>query len=143
MIVPDLNLLVFAYNDGAPFHPQARAWWEGLVNGDERVGIPWVVTSGFVRLTTHPRVLAQPMTVSTALGFVRRWFEFPHVTPLNPGARHLEIFQQLVEAAGTGGNLVTDAHIAAVAIEFQGEVQSNDTDFARFPGLNWSNPVSV
>ena len=141
MIVPDLNLLVYAYNDGAPLHAPARRWWEDLVNGTERVGIPWVVTTGFVRLVTQRGLLSPPMTLEQALDYLQEWFRFPHVTPLNPGVEHLALFRRAIVASGAGGNLVTDAHIAALAIEYQAEVHSNDTDFGRFPGLRWRNPL--
>ena len=141
MIVPDLNLLVYAYNDGAPRHHSARRWWESLVNGVERVGIPWVVSTGFVRLMTHPKVLVYPATPEQAVDYVREWFRFPHVTPINPGSDHLTHLRRSLAAAGVGANLVTDAHIAALAKEYQAEVHSNDTDFSRFPGLRWRNPL--
>ena len=141
MIIPDLNLLVYAHNDGTPYHDPARRWWEGLVNGTERVGVPWVVSAGFVRLMTHPRVLIQPATPAEAVDCVREWFLFPHVVPVNPGSGHLVHFRRNLVAAGVGANLVTDAHIAAVAMEYQAEVHSNDTDFSRFPGLRWLNPL--
>ncbi len=141
MIIPDLNLLVYAHNDGAPFHPLARRWWEELVNGSERVGVPWVVATGFVRLMTNPRVLAHPATPAETVDFVTAWFRFPQVIPINPGADHLTLFRRNLVAAGVGANLVTDAHIAAMAMEYQAEVHSNDTDFSRFPGLRWRNPL--
>ena len=141
MIIPDLNLLVYAYNDGAPFHDPARLWWERLVNGAERIGIPWVVSTGFVRLMTHPRVLERPLTPDKAVDYVTEWFRFPHVAPVNPGGDHIALFGRSLDAAGVGANLVTDAHIAALAMEYQAEAHSNDTDFSRFPGLRWRNPL--
>ena len=141
MIVPDVNLLVYAHNDGAQYHGSAKRWWEELVNGSERVGVPWIVSAGFVRLMTHPSVLTHPATPSQAVDFVLGWFGFPQVIPINPGAGHLTHFRQNLVAAGVGANLVTDAHIAAVAMEYQAEVHSNDTDFSRFPGLRWRNPL--
>ena len=142
MIVPDVNLLVYAYNDGAPHHEPARCWWESLVNGEERVGVPWAVSTGFVRLVTHPRVLTSPVSHSDAIGYVRDWFRFAHIMPINPGTEHLRLLQRNLQAAGVGANLVTDAHIAALAMEYQAEVHSNDSDFTRFPGLRWRNPLS-
>lgn len=141
MIVPDVNLLVYAHNDAAPHHAAARRWWEALVNGVERVGVPWTVATGFVRLMTHPRVLVHPVTPTEAVDCVRGWFQFPSVRPVNPGAEHLDIFRRSLAAAGVGANLVTDAHIAALAMEHQAEVHSNDADFGRFPGLRWRNPL--
>ena len=141
MIVPDINLLVYAYNDGTPYHTAARQWWEGLINGTERVGVPWVVSTGFVRLMTHTRVLTFPLLPAAAVDCVMEWFQYAHVTPVNPGAEHLIHLRRNLDAAGTAANLVTDAHIAALAIEYQAEVHSNDTDFSRFPGLRWRNPL--
>jgi toxin-antitoxin system PIN domain toxin len=142
VIVPDINLLVFAYNEAAPRHDAARAWWEGLMRGRERVGIPWAVVVGFVRLVTHSAVLEQPLLPGAALERVRRWFTREQVLSLDPGPRHLAILEHLFEATGVGGNLTTDAHLAALAIEHQCELHSGDTDFARFPGLRWYNPLS-
>ncbi len=141
MIVPDLNLLLYAYNDGAPLHSPARLWWENLMNGTERIGAPWAVTAGFVRLITHPSMLHDPFTPEQAIDTVEEWFRLPHFAPLNPGPEHLRLMRGALAAAGVGGNLVTDAHIAALAIEYQAEVHSNDTDFGRFPGLRWRNPL--
>ncbi len=141
MIVPDVNLLVYAYNEAAPSHEQARRWWEGLVNGAERVGVPWVVAAGFVRLLTHPSVRERPATPMQAVDYVEEWFRFPNVVPLNPGTEHLRLFRRALDAAGVGANLVTDAHVAALAMEHQAEVHSNDADFGRFPGLRWRNPL--
>ena len=141
MIVPDLNLLVYAHNTGAPFHERAKGWWEDLINGQERVGVPWAVLTGFVRLMTHPRVLTSPVAPSTAMDYVHDWFSSPHVAQLNPGSNHLAIFRQNLDDAGVGGNLVTDCHIAALAMEYQAELHSNDTDFSRFSGLRWRNPL--
>ena len=141
MIVPDLNLLVYAHNEGAPYHDAAKEWWESLVNGTERVGIPWVVSVGFVRLMTHARVLVHPVTAKEAVDYVQEWFRFPHITPINPGTEHINHFRRSLAAAGVGGDLVTDSHIAALAMEYQAEVHSNDSDFSRFAGLRWRNPL--
>ena len=141
MIVPDLNLLIYAHSDGAPHHDAARRWWESLVNGAERVAVPWVVSTGFVRLMTHPRVLARPARPAEAVDYVREWFRFPHIIPINPGADHLAYLLRNLDAAGVGANLVTDAHIAALAMEYQAQVHSNDADFRRFPGLRCRNPL--
>ena len=141
MIIPDVNLLIYAHNEGAPFHDPAREWWEGLVNGTERIGIPWVVAIGFVRLMTHQKAIARPLGPEEAVDYVREWFRFPHVTSVNPGTDHLTYLRRNLAAAGVGANLVTDTHVAALAMEFQAEVHSNDSDFSRFPGLRWRNPL--
>ena len=90
---------------------------------------------------THPQVLVSPATPAQAVDYVAEWFRFPHVMPINPGADHLVHFRRNLVAAGVGANLVTDAHVAAVAMEYQAEVHSNDMDFSRFPGLRWRNPL--
>ena len=141
MILPDLNLVIYAHNADAPEHAASRAWWERLLNGDEPVVIPWAVALGFVRLMTHRAVLITPMGSSAAVAHVRSWFARSHVEAVEPGPRHLDILDRLLSAAGTAGNLTTDAHLAALAIEHQCELHSNDTDFARFPGLRWRNPL--
>ncbi len=141
MIVPDLNLLVYAHKEDMPWHESARLWWEGLVNGSERVGVPWVVSTGFVRLMTNPATFNQPASPAEAVDCVRKWFRFPAVGPINPGPDHLDLLRRNLISAGVGVNLTTDAHIAALAMEYQAEVHSNDNDFSRFPGLRWRNPL--
>jgi toxin-antitoxin system PIN domain toxin len=141
MIVPDLNLVVYAHNRDAPYHTAARAWWESLLNGAVPVAVPWVVVLGFVRLMTHRAVLVHPLPPADAMTRVRAWFARPNVEHLEPGPRHLDLLQELLTAAGAAGNLTTDAHLAALAIEHQCELHSNDNDFARFSGLRWRNPL--
>lgn len=141
MIVPDVNLLIYAYTDDVAFHEAARRWWEVACSGTERVGLPWAVTSGFVRIVTKREAAIRPVPIEPVLDVVSEWFSLPHVAPLNPGAQHLAILRRLLVEAGVGGNLVSDAHIAALAIEHQAEVHSNDSDFARFSGLRWRNPL--
>ena len=141
MIVPDLNLVVFAHNSDAPRHAPARVWWEALLNGSEPVAIPWVVALGFIRIMTHRTIMASPMRPADAVEYVRGWFSRNNVERIEPGPQHIELIDRLLAAAGTAGNLTTDAHLAALAIEHQCELHSNDADFARFPGLRWRNPL--
>lgn len=141
MIVPDVNLLVYAYDETAPHHRAARAWWEKTLSGREAVGVPWIVVLAFCRLTTHPAICANPMTVRQARQAVEQWWTVPHVRFLAPTPATIQRFFDLLEAVGAGGNLCTDAMIAAQAIEQGGEVHSNDVDFGRFPGLVWTNPL--
>jgi len=142
MVLPDVNLLVYAHNESAPGHARARAWWEDVINRQEPVGLPWAVALGFVRLVTHPAVFVRPLEPLAALGHVELWLEQPQVDVLEPGPRHLVILRELLSAAGVAGALTTDAHLAALAIEHQCELHSNDTDFARFPGLRWHDPLA-
>ena len=141
MIIPDTNLFLYAYREEVEFHDVAKAWWEGLVAGREQVGIPWAVISGFVRIMTNPRSVAHPISPTEAFDTVDAWLESSHIATIDPGTRHLEFFRRNLEIAGVGGNLVTDAHIAAFAMEHSAEVHTNDRDFARFPGLKWRNPL--
>jgi toxin-antitoxin system PIN domain toxin len=141
VILPDLNLVVYAHNRDAPHHAASRAWWEGLLNQAEPVAVPWAVVLGFIRLMTHRAVLITPMTPAVAMTQVRAWFACSNVERLEPGPQHLDLLDRLLSAAGTAGNLTTDAHLAALAIEHQCELHSNDNDFARFPGLRWRNPL--
>lgn len=143
MIVPDLNLLIYAYNTDAPLHAPARAWWQRLMNDDTAVAIPWAVSVGFVRLMTHASVVRRPLPPRTAIGHVRSWLERSNVAVLEPASRHLAILEQLLDAIGVAGRLTTDAHLAALAIENQAELHSNDVDFGRFPGLRWRNPLAT
>lgn len=141
MIIPDINLLIYAHNDQAPHHEKAKAWWEGLMNGKVPVGLPWISISGFIRLMTHPRVLSKPLDVETAIKHVRSWLECSSVRILHPGASFERLFLDYLLALGTAGNLTTDAQLAALAVEHQGELHSVDSDFHRFTGLRWRNPL--
>jgi toxin-antitoxin system PIN domain toxin len=141
MILPDINLILYAHDEGAPFHPQARAWWEHVVNDERTAVLPWAVIFGFLRLATSPSVLLRPLPPEDALQRVLEWLDQPGVEVLEPGPRHLEIVGRLFAATGVAGKLTTDTHLAALAIEHQCELHSNDTDFARFPGLRVHNPL--
>jgi toxin-antitoxin system PIN domain toxin len=141
MILPDINLLVFAHNTAAPLHAAARRWWEDVLTREQPVGLPWAVIFGFVRLVTHPSVLTQPLDPAAALDRVDSWFTRTCVEPLDPGPRHLSIVRTLFAATNVAGRLTTDTHLAALAIEHQCELHSNDNDFERFPGLRWHNPI--
>jgi len=141
VIIPDINLLVYAYNSDAPHHEEAREWWESCLSERQTVGIPWVVALGFVRIMTSRVVLTDPMDPVEALAHVRSWLERPQAHLLVPGPRHLEILIEIMRAARASGRLTTDAHLAAMAIETQAELHSNDADFSRFPGLRRVNPL--
>lgn len=141
MIIPDVNLLVHAYNSGSPVHDGARAWWEGLLSAPSPVGIPWAVILGYIRITTHPRIMEHPLPAGTACGHAESWLARPQVVVLHPGPRHAMILFDLLRHLGTAANLTTDAHLAALAIEHQAELHSTDADFLRFPGLRWRNPL--
>jgi toxin-antitoxin system PIN domain toxin len=141
VILPDVNLLLYAHNEAAPLHRQARVWWEGVLNASTPVGLPWAVVYGFIRLATHPAVLVEPLPPAAALDRVQAWLARDHIELLDPGPEHLRIARRLFEATGLGGSLTTDTQLAALAIEYQCELCSNDADFSRFPGLRWRNPL--
>lgn len=143
MILPDVNLLVYAYNAEAPEFEPAKAWWERTLSEGTAVFLPWAVMLGFVRMTTSARVVPRPVSVDLACAAVERWLARPGVNVLHPGERHAEIVFGLLRGLGTGGNLTTDAHLAALAFEFDLELYSTDADFARFPGLRWRNPLAA
>jgi toxin-antitoxin system PIN domain toxin len=141
VIVPDINLLIHAYNTESRVHVQARAWWEKVLNDTRPVGLAWVAVLGFIRIATHPQILSNPMPVAVACSHARAWLSQPYVGIIDPGARHGEIVFGLLESLGSAGNLTTDAHLAALAIEHQAELHSTDADFSRFSGLRWINPL--
>ena len=143
MIVPDVNLLLYAEMASFPEHEAARRWWEGALGGGEEVGIAPPALFGFVRIATNPRVFDPPLSVEAALARVERWLEQPSARVLVAGPRHLEIAFRLLRSLGTTRNLTTDAQLAAFAIEHQATLCSNDADFGRFDGLQWVNPLAA
>ena len=142
MIVPDVNLLVYAINEDTSHHERARAWLEHYLSGSETVGLPWLVLVAFLRLTTHPRIFAAPLETETALDIVTGWLAQPCIRPIEPGDRHWLVLSQLLRQSGTAGNLTNDAHLAAIAIEHHACLHSADNDFRRFPDLNFHNPLA-
>lgn len=141
MLIPDVNILVYAHNAELPAHAAARQWWEATLAQERPIGLAWACILGFIRLTTRRGVFARPATVKLATGHVRRWLTLPQVQILSPGPEHADILFGLLDELGTAGNLTTDAHLAALAIEYQAELVSTDADFARFPRLRWFNPL--
>jgi toxin-antitoxin system PIN domain toxin len=142
MIVPDVNLLLYAVNSDAPLHQPAREWLEETLSGAEDVGLSWIVILAFLRLTTRAGVFAKPLRVDAAFETVAGWLEAPGVRVALPGPQHFGIMRSLLQPLGTGGNLTSDAHLAAIAIEHNALLCSCDHDFARFPGLRWTDPLS-
>ena len=142
MILPDVNVLVYAHREDAADHDRFRDWLEDLVNGDHAYGIAGLVASGFLRVVTHPRVFVEPSSLEEALDFVGGIRSGPGFIPVDPGPRHWEIFVGLCRGAGARGNLVPDAYLAALAIEAGGEWVTTDRDYARFPSLRWRHPLS-
>jgi uncharacterized protein len=142
VIVPDANLLLYAYDSASPFHARAKEWWEGLVAGNETVVLCTVVLFAFVRVGTNPRVFVSPMTIAQAAGHVHSWLAAPRVVVEDLVAEDCRRALALLEAAGAGGDLTSDAQIAALALRLRALVHTADTDFARFEGVQWRNPLS-
>jgi hypothetical protein len=138
----DLNVLLYAVNSDSHLHRPAKVWLEDVLSGDEPIAIPWVVLLGFLRLSTTPHIFPIPLPVGQALEIVEGWLDQPNVCLLFPKTGHWPILRSLLEEAGTAGNLTTDAHLAALAIENGAELCSTDSDFSRFPRLLWSNPLA-
>ena len=141
MIVPDVNLLLYANVDAFVQHAKARRWWEAALSDGEEVGLAALSLFGFVRIATNPRILDPPLAVDDVIGRVEEWLARRHVRLLLPGPRHLEIAFRLLRQLGAAANLTTDVQLAALAIEYQAELHSNDTDFGRFPELRWVDPL--
>ncbi|MGV3721302.1 MAG: type II toxin-antitoxin system VapC family toxin [Actinomycetota bacterium] len=141
MILPDVNVLIHAHNLDSPHHEAARAWWDATLSGVDRVALPWVAILGFVRITTNRAILTNPWTVDEALQRVEAWLERPNVRIVHPTEQHARLLAQLLRALGIAGNLTTDAHLAALAIEHGCTVYTTDADFSRFASLKRVNPL--
>ena len=140
MILPDVNILVHAVNADSPKNDTIRSWWDTCLNGVQPVVLPWVVILGFIRITTNPRIFGLPLSVEEATHYIREWIGKPSVRIITPTADHWELMENLLRIAGTAGNLTTDAHLAALAMQWDCTLYSTDTDFARFKGLKWKQP---
>ena len=141
MKLPDVNLLVYAANESAAQHAPARAWVEEALSGRETVALAWSVMIGFVRVITNPRVLQRPWDAEQALGVVDGWLTQPPATVVSPTGRHMAVLRDLLLPLGVAGNLTSDAHLAALAIEHGATLCSCDNDFSRFAGLRWVDPL--
>jgi len=141
MIIPDANLLLYAYDTESPFHRAAAGWWVGLLSASEPVGLCPVVVFAYLRLSTNPKVFETPLTVAEASHRIASWLARPNVRLLVAGPDHVDSVCRLLAKAGTAGNLVTDAQIAALAIEYGATVHTADTDFSRLKGVQWENPL--
>ena len=141
MILIDANLLLYAYNKTADAHPQAQQWLEDTLSEPQHVRFSWLTILAFLRITTNPRVFSVPMTPAASSAIVSSWLTLPSVAVLEPSERHWSILSDLLRTAQARGPLVTDAHLAALAIEHGATLMTTDQDFARFEGLQWKNPL--
>lgn len=143
MKLSDANVLLYAHDTSSAQHARAKAWLEAQLSGVEAFAFASIVLLAFVRLVTNPRVFESPLGLGEALDVVDALLAAPCATVVHPGSRHAVLLRQLLEPLGTGGNLTTDAHLAALALEHDAELCSADADFSRFPGVRWSNPLAT
>lgn len=143
VLIVDANVLIYATDRTSPAHAHCRSWLEDALGGAEVVGFSWAVLLAFVRLTTRAQLFERPLSASQALDVVDEWLRQPTSVIAHPTDRHAGLLRSLLEQAGTAGNLTSDAHLAALAIEHGATLVSCDNDFARFSGLRWLNPRAV
>lgn len=141
MILVDANLLLYAEDSLSEQHTRARVWWDEQLSGSEPVGLCWPVINAYIRIGTNARLHRRPLTLKEAAERVDEWFSQPCVCILQPTDQHWAIFQKMLSAGNAVGNLVSDAHLAALAVEHNCVLCSTDADFSRFRGLKWKNPL--
>lgn len=141
MILVDANVLVYAVDSDSHHHRAARRWLEAALSGTEPVGFAWVVLLAFLRVTTRPGILRRPLPPERALAFVDEWLAWPNARAVVPGEGHWAVLRSLLRSTGTAGNLTSDAHLAALALEHGASVCSTDRDFGRFPGIERIDPL--
>ncbi len=143
MIVVDSNLLIYAYTATSPEHVPARRWVESVFSGKDPVRIPWSTVHAFLRITTQSSLFERPFTIAEAAAIIESWMEQPSVAILQPGGRYWSILRRLLRDSQIRGNLVMDAHLAALALEHGGTLFTTDKDFARFDELRMTNPLKA
>lgn len=143
MILPDVNVLVYAHREDAPNHPAYRNWLQTVISSSPAYGMAELVLSGFLRVVTHPRIFDPPSTMEQALAFVSDVCNQPNCVLIRPGPRHWGIFEELCRSTNVKGNLVPDAYLAALAIESGSEWITTDRDYSRFPQLSWRHPLEA
>jgi len=143
VILIDANLLLYAEDSRSEEHAEAREWWDAQLSGTEPVGLSWQVITAFVRIGTNPRLHQRPLSLGEAIARVDSWLEQPCVRIVSPTEDHWTIFQKLLREGKASANLVSDAHLAALAVECNATLCSTDTDFARFRSLKWTNPLET
>lgn len=143
MTLVDVNVLLYVVNRQSAHHAACLAWWEGVIISNEAIGLTWPVIAGFLRIVTKPQIFPQPLSVAQAISQVEEWIELPNVELIEPRDTTWPIFCSLLAATGTGGNLVTDCQLAAMAIDLGATLASCDHDFGRFPNLRWQNPAAI
>jgi toxin-antitoxin system PIN domain toxin len=141
LIIVDANLLLYAYDSASRQHLPARHWVEEVFSSGQAVGLPWQSISAFLRVMTHPRLPGRRFHPREAVEVVNSWLEQPQVRALSPDEHHWPLFRRMILEGQAPGPLVSDAHLAALTLECGGTLYTTDRDFARFPGLRWTNPL--
>jgi toxin-antitoxin system PIN domain toxin len=136
----DANVLIYAVNEDAAHHPAARDWLDDALSGAATVGFSWTVLLAFVRLITKAELFDAPLSIDDAFDQIDQWLAAPAAVVVEPTARHADVLRSLLGERGAGGNLVADAHLAALAVEHRGQIVSFDRDFDRFSGVRWERP---
>lgn len=139
----DANILLYAEDTLSRHHQKARNWWDEQLSGEETIGLSWTVLSAFIRIGTNSRVYETPLSLEAAISRVQSWMEQPCTREIRTTPDHWIVFQEMLLVSKATGNLVTDAHLAALAIEHGATMASTDSDFARFPRLKWFNPLAI
>lgn len=140
-MIVDANILLYACNADDPRHEPARTWLEAALNGDTRIGLPWQTLGAFLRIATNPRAFPDPLNPDQAWQQVDEWLDAPRGWIPQPTAQYRRVLGQLIHGHGVRGPLVTDAQLAALAIDHGVTLVSTDADFARFPKLRWVDPL--
>ena len=141
MILVDANLLIYAVNRDSPHHARARSWWEETLSESEEVGLAWIVVLAFIRITTRPGILSNPLSPERAIAYIEEWLAQPYVNLINGCEKQWQIFRNLQLEVGTAGNLTSDTMLASIALELGATIYSADYDFRRFPGVLHVNPI--
>lgn len=142
MKIVDVNILIYVVNRQALHHAALLEWWSDALNDQETLGLPWIVVSGFLRITTNPRLLDAPLPMNVATAHVDEWLALPHVKLIAERETHWDVFRNLLRETGAGGNRTPDAHLAAMAICRDATLVSCDGGFAAYRQLRWENPIA-
>jgi toxin-antitoxin system PIN domain toxin len=142
VILVDTNILLYAEDSLSEHHGAARIWWDAQLSASDPLALCWPVVTAFIRIGTNPRLHKRPLTLKEAIERVQSWLDQPCVRLIQATDQHWQLFQQMLRAGNATANLVTDAHLAALAVEHNCVLYSTDTDFARFRGLKWKNPIT-
>jgi toxin-antitoxin system PIN domain toxin len=136
----DANVLLYAVNESADRHDEARSWLDDALTDREAIGFSWLVLLAFLRLSTRVELFPAPLAVDASTATISSWLSAPASVVVEPTARHAASLSALLGSVGTGGNLVNDAHLAVLAAEHHATIVTYDNDFGRFPGVRWAKP---